>query len=148
MSHGQWSAWVWTSVHRLHSIYLAQPIDVSQPIRDQLAATALTNQRPRKFVTDTGRRNSSNYYIFSHFIILYFIKTVGLTQEYYNTLINIFGHVLVGHHARVKSGSRCWGSPGLLMFVTSPPPIRDGFSVLKFLLSRKNGLSTDVSTAG
>ena len=29
-------------------------VHVSQPIRDQLAATALTNQRPRKFVTDTG----------------------------------------------------------------------------------------------
>ena len=42
-----WSAWSWTSVHRLYSIYL------TQPIRDQLAATALTNQRPRKSDTAT-----------------------------------------------------------------------------------------------
>ena len=48
-----------------------------------------------------------------------------------DTMKNIFGHVVVGRHARVKSGSRCWSSPGLLMFVTSPPPIRDGFSVIK-----------------
>ena len=56
---------------------------------------------------------------FSHFIFLYFIKTVGLAHEYYNTLIKFFRLGVVGRHARVKSGSRCWGSPGLLMFVTS-----------------------------
>ena len=49
-----------------------------------------------------------------------------------DTMKNIFGHVVVGRHACVKSGSRCWSSPGLLMFVTSPPPIRDGFSVIKY----------------
>ena len=57
--------------------------------------------------------------VFSHFIFLYFIKTVGLAHEYYNTSIKFFRLGVVGRHARVKSGSRCWGSPGLLMFVTS-----------------------------
>ena len=92
-------------------------------------------------------RNAVND-IFSHFIFLYFIKAVRLVHGYIKYKKDIFGHVGVGRHARVKSGSRCWSSPGLLMFVTSPPPIRDGFSVIKSYCRGYDGLSTDISTAG
>ena len=73
----------------------------------------------QKYSINILRTSFSFFETFPHFIFLYFIKTVGLAHEYYNTLIKFFRLGVVGRHARVKSGSRCWGSPGLLMFVTS-----------------------------
>ena len=53
---------------------------------------------------------------------------------------------LVPFFMRVESGSRCWCSPGLQMFATPLPPIRNGFSVIFPYYRGADGLSTDIST--
>ena len=81
-------------------------------------------------------------------MFLYFIKAVGLIHGYYYTFKNKLGQVgiLLHLHTLLESGSRCWCSPGLQMFATPLPPIRNGFSVIFPCYRGADGLSTDIST--